>query len=286
MEQILIATDFSENAWQATLYGYKLATELKANIILLTTFVPPMEIPGGGSIAWSGAEYDELLKQCQEELVRIKIALLMNAGHDEFSPSIKIDAKAGEMIDIIKSVVIRNKISLIIIGTHSGELLHTVFLGSNARRMIDGGSTPLLLVPPNSSLVHVKTVTLVVDFNEPDREAEAIHKLIPFLKSLDCSLNLVYIYSGSDHYASTVQLLKNTLADIASKVSYPRVTFEVVRMGTVAQGIDWLCTFGRIDMLAMVHRKHSFFKRLVSPSHTQQAAKHLKLPLLVLQMPE
>ena len=62
MKDVLIATDFSENARHAARYGYKLAKQLKVNVVLCNAFVVPAEILQAGAIVWPQYEYDDLIK--------------------------------------------------------------------------------------------------------------------------------------------------------------------------------------------------------------------------------
>ena len=52
MKKILIATDFSANAKHAAEYGYTIASQVKAGIILCNTFIVPAEMPRGAP--WYG----------------------------------------------------------------------------------------------------------------------------------------------------------------------------------------------------------------------------------------
>ena len=62
MKKILIATDLSANAKNAAKYGYSLAVDIKANLVLYNAFIVPAELPESAIIAWPKFEYEELLK--------------------------------------------------------------------------------------------------------------------------------------------------------------------------------------------------------------------------------
>ena len=62
MKKILIATDFSANAAHAAKYGYAIASQIKADVVLCNAFIVPAEVPQAGMLVWPQLEYDELVE--------------------------------------------------------------------------------------------------------------------------------------------------------------------------------------------------------------------------------
>ena len=72
MKTILFPTDFSENSIHAVRYGYYLARQIKADIILCNAVIIPAEAPQDGLVVWPLEESDMLLKDSTSELVKLK----------------------------------------------------------------------------------------------------------------------------------------------------------------------------------------------------------------------
>ena len=77
MKTVVIATDFSDNAKHAAEYGYALATQFKADIVLCNAFIVPAEVPDArvGNLAGNGV-LEELDKESKDELKGLKDFLL------------------------------------------------------------------------------------------------------------------------------------------------------------------------------------------------------------------
>ncbi|RWY54378.1 universal stress protein [Mucilaginibacter gilvus] len=65
-EKILIATDFFADATHAVDYGYSLAKQLRANVILCTVVTVSAELPQADGIVWPMDESDILRKDSSD----------------------------------------------------------------------------------------------------------------------------------------------------------------------------------------------------------------------------
>src|SRR3984885_6940061 len=88
MKTILVATDFSPNAKHAADYGYRLAEQMRANLVLCNAFVVPAEVPDAGFVSWPMYEYEEMLKDSEEELKALRATLEEENQDAVFKPVI------------------------------------------------------------------------------------------------------------------------------------------------------------------------------------------------------
>ena len=72
MKTFLFPTDFSANAKHALNYGYSLAKQVKANMIICNTIIEPAEIPQAGLVSWPMEESDLLQDDSNRELKLLK----------------------------------------------------------------------------------------------------------------------------------------------------------------------------------------------------------------------
>ncbi len=68
MKTVLISTDFSNIATHAAEYGYNLAKQIKADVILCNAVIVPAEIPQAGVVVWPMEEYSVLMEESAGEL--------------------------------------------------------------------------------------------------------------------------------------------------------------------------------------------------------------------------
>src|ERR1700693_3336994 len=104
MKKILIATDFSANAKRAAEYGYGIASQIKADVVLCNAFNVPAEVPQAGTLVWPQFEYDELLESANSELRRLNEYLKNNPGYSSFKPTITYTSAVGSVTDQITGV--------------------------------------------------------------------------------------------------------------------------------------------------------------------------------------
>lgn len=282
MKKILIATDFSANAAHAARFGYALAARLKTDIVLCNAFIIPAEIPEGGTLVWSQYDYDQIMKDNNDELALFKTELEADNSKVDFKPSITCISEIGKVSELVDQIVEKNDIELVVMGMHGSSFLNDLLVGNHSRQMIDRATCPLLLVPSAAEFTGFKKFAFAMDFHEIEKDLEQIHKLVPMLKKLNAELLLTHIYHDDDYTFKFQKHIAEFLVELSKKADYPNIYYRIVKSDKTERGLDWLCAHGHIDVLAMVHRKRSFLEKIVQASHTQKMAGHLCVPLLVL----
>jgi nucleotide-binding universal stress UspA family protein len=282
MKNIVIATDFSANARHAVEYGFKLAGQLKQNVILCNAFMVPAEIPDAGMAVWPQYDYQELFKDSSDELKELEDVLQGSVERTGFHPFVASVSEDGPLPDIINKVVADQDAHLVVMGTHGHSGPGGFLLGNHSRKMIDEAACPLLLVPPSATTGPIKKIAFATDFSEPEKDLCAIFQLIPLLKKLNAELLLTHIYNEIDDAYDFKKNIEAFLLELSNKADYPHIYYRIVKSEKPEKGLDWLCRFGNVDMLVMVHRKHSFFDKIITVSHTKKMAEHISIPLLVI----
>lgn len=278
----MIATDFSENANHAAEHGYEIASQLKANVVLFNAFIVPVEIPQAGVSVWPPYNYDELLDDCRTNLKKLVESLEKRIPHAEFQPQIPYSCNVGTVPDVVNEKINAENIGIIVMGTHGSSPWNGLLFGNHSRKMIDNASCPLLLVPPKSVVGPVKKIAFATDFEDLQKDTEAIYGLVPILKALNAELVITHIYNDQGHSPEFEKQLEHFLAEMSANANYPNISYQIVKNRKTEAGLDWLCRFENVDILAMLHREHSFLDRLIKGSHTQKMAGHISVPLLVI----
>jgi nucleotide-binding universal stress UspA family protein len=280
MKTILIPTDFSENAAHAAAYGYKLAKQIKNNVILCNAFVVPVEMPEAGMVAWPMYEYDEIAESCANGVKALKEDLEKTNLHG-FRPVVKCINEVGSLQGVVGELIAKHHIGLIVMGTHGASGISGFMLGNHSRRMIDDSSKPLLLVPPKAPIVSIKKIAFATDLENIGKDLAAIFELVNLAKPLNAEILLTYVDDKKYHTEAFKKQMDEILTNLSSKTDYPFIYYRLIKSHSTNSGLDWLCHHGQIDMLAMVHRRHNFLDAVINGSHTQKIAGHITKPLLV-----
>ncbi|RWY53769.1 universal stress protein [Mucilaginibacter gilvus] len=279
MKTILITTDFSPNAAHAAAYGYNLAKQAKANIMLANAINIPAEMPQSGMIVWPMEQENELMDGSTTELQKLKAHLEQNDYSDNFRPSVSYVNEAGRVTDVIEHIADKN-IGLIVIGKHSSDGLSTFLLGNHCSTLIDTVNKPLLIVPEAAPIKPVKKIAFGFDFNHINKQLDSIYQLIALAKPLNADILLTHVYK--EQQSTSLQLMTDELiTDISNKANYPHIYYRAIKNSDTEKGLNWLCEHGHIDILAMEHRHYNFIEDILNLSHTQKMAAHIAIPLLV-----
>jgi nucleotide-binding universal stress UspA family protein len=281
MKKLLIATDFSANAKHAAEYGYQLAKQLKAGVFLCNTVTIPAEVPMAGLAAWPPDEGELILEDSVEELKRLKAHLEHTDHTTSFRPPVDYLNETGTVRQTVNEAVAKQKVDLIIAGSHEQDRLGTFLLGNHTHELIEFAIKPLLIIPGTTRFTPVKKIAFATDLENPENDLKHLYELIEFAKLLGAEILLTHIYKSKDHSANFEKGIEEFLTEISNKANYPQIYYRIIKQDKVELGLDWLCEHGQIDMLAMVHRPHDFLDSILKGSHTKKMAAHIAIPLLV-----
>jgi nucleotide-binding universal stress UspA family protein len=281
MKKLLIATDFSATAKHAAEYGYLLAKQLKAGVFLCNTITVPAEVPMAGMAAWPQGESDTLLEDSTEELQRLKAHLEQTDHTDTFRPPVDYLNDAGTVRGIVNESTFKQRVDMIIAGTHQPDVVGTFLLGNHTHDLIESSIKPLLIIPNTASFKPIKKIAFATDLENPENDLEELYELITFAAMLNAEILLTHIHNTNDHPMRFEKGIEKFLVEISNKANYSKIYYRIVNEDKIEPGLDWLCANGDIDMLAMVHKKHDFLDSILKGSHTKKMADHISIPLLV-----
>jgi nucleotide-binding universal stress UspA family protein len=281
MKKLLVATDFSATAKHAAEYAYLLAKQLKAGLFLCNTITVPAEVPMLGMAGWPGGESDTLLDDSIDELKRLKVHLEQTDHTETFRPPVDYLNEAGTVSDIVNAGTFKQRVDVIVAGAHSQGGFGTLLLRNHAHELIETCVKPLLIVPDAASFKPIQKIAFATDLEHPEKDLEQLYELITLAALLDAEILLTHIHPEKDHPAGFEKRIEKFLVEISNKANYPKIYYRIIKQDKAELGLDWLCAHGQIDMLAMVHREHSFINSLFRGSLTQKMANHIPIPLLV-----
>ncbi|HXZ31062.1 MAG TPA: universal stress protein [Terriglobales bacterium] len=167
ISNILLATDFSEVSRAALGYACNLARSFGSKIFVTHVVPPepyltvPLEpIPIDLDLFWNRE------KQNMAEFVAAKA--LEEIPHEDI-------LQRGELWEVISTIVERQKIDLIVAGTHGRRGLKKVVLGSVAEKIYRQAKCPVLTVRPDIAgariSVQMKCILFATDFSETSLHA-------------------------------------------------------------------------------------------------------------------
>ncbi|MEX0289995.1 MAG: universal stress protein [Flavobacteriaceae bacterium] len=278
MKQILLPTDFSENAWNATQFALELYRDDPCTFHFLNTYTPAIVHSRFMAVNTEGRLLEDTLNSASEEGLK---ALLDRIKQTHFNPNHHFNtiSSFSLLTEEVREAVREYNIDLIITGTLGASGLKEVFIGSNTVRIIKASRLcPVVAVPHNYVFNKPKEIALVTDLRRTFH-AGIIKPLKEIATHLGASIRIMHIKEEKqlDKYQrSNLSILEEYLADVPTTVHWmPFFANKSVVIQTFLEELG-------IDLLAMINYKHGFLEELTREPVIKKIAFHTNIPLLTI----
>lgn len=271
MKNILIPTDFSANAWKATVYAFSLFQNDLCNFYFLNACKPEFYTPdiNGNSLRQAKAESKTMMEKLLKEVA------VINQNQNHRFKSLIIEAWLNDAVIEIKQDII---FDLIIMGTKGETKPDDRIFGTNSMNVIESvEKMPVLLIPDNSVFVPElkKEMVFATRFDKSFSIFE-IEFLIDMAKKFKASIRILYIQDTEN--LSEEQLAgKEELNEYFKDVSH---SFHTLTNIEVTKGIHSFIQSRNSDVLVLNHKKRSFISNLFSKSLLKELGKKPQIPIL------
>ena len=267
---ILLPTDFSDNAWSAVVYALKLYVDKECTFYFLhTTSIIASKI----SKKYTKDIKENALKELLE-LKEMAEASSANANH-----TFEIVLSGDNLYNAIENEILKHKIDLVIMGTKGATAAKELFFGSNTVNIVKKMRLcPVLIVPFEYDFVEPKQIAFPTDFNRFYNEKELNHlkKLADLFNS---EIRIVHIKTENqlnDIQEYNYLMLKHFLKDY--KCSYhwmPDYTNKVEEINVFIEDL-------KINVLTMINYWHSLMENLFNEPVIKKIGLQPKVPFLVI----
>lgn len=185
INQILVPTDFSENAELAVNYAIALAKQCSAKLHLLHTPVVPTYLLMDLSYSPGPEAVTRILNDAQEALDR-QAQTITAAGVEHFTA-----IREGTVHEVIRDYAKEHDVDLVVVGTHGRTGVSKLMYGSITERVIKTVHTPIIIIPPEGGRIP-SSIVIAYDFSAPAKHAAEVARAIHGVSH--GSLHLVHSY--------------------------------------------------------------------------------------------
>ena len=290
---ILLPVDFSEYSMKACEFGFNMAKDMDAELVLLHVYFTPIyaaSLPNGDIFNYQKQGFDReahiIHKQVQENFDRLTNQIEAKIASGDF-PKIKYIKKLREGIpeEEIVRYARRHKVSMVIMGTRGSNQKKLDLIGSVTAEVIDRCRTTVFAVPENipyKTFDKVKRIAFMTDFDS--RDLLALDKLLqddfPFHKP---DISLIHIASEENEW-DKIELggIKEYLVKNHTDID---VDYAIIKDDdSFADTLSHYITEHQIDVLTMTSYRRNIFARLFNPSIARKMVFHSDTPLLVINV--
>ncbi|MDE3742620.1 universal stress protein [Maribacter polysaccharolyticus] len=278
MRNILLPTDFSENAWNATKYAIELFKDEKCVFHLLNTYTPAIVSSRFMATHVGHAQEKnvrEISEQGLEEVVR-KIGKSYNfPGH-----TYKTISSFSLLVDEIKDIVEREGIDMVVTGTKGASGLDEVFMGSNTVRIIKSvKNCPVLAIPQYFEYISPTQIAFATDFNRFYSLSE-LQPIIDLAKAFKAAIRIVHVQYEIKALTEIQMFNLNMLRKYLNEVEH--YVHTVSELNSVSKTLDVFTKELDIHLMAMLNYQHSYMEKMTREAVVKRMAFHTQIPLLVI----
>ncbi|UOB17528.1 universal stress protein [Abyssalbus ytuae] len=278
MKNILLPTDFSDNAWNAIEYALQIFKDEECKFYLLNAYSPPLTQPSNPitSATTTKALLDIAKKASEDGLKNVLKKVTGNFSNvkHQFETISEYDFFLGA----VKTIVADYNIDIIVMGTKGASGIKEVIIGSNAAGVIGHVKCPVLAIPEKAVFKPLKEIAFATDYDYYCEKGE-LKPLTEIAEKFNASVKILHALDTKDQLTKDQEQIKRYLDEMLGNINHSFHTLTRVSLETATR----VFTQSRdIDMLCIIAKHHSFFERLFGKPRVEEISFHIKIPYLVL----
>lgn len=274
MKNILVATDFSNNAYNALFHATKLLKDNPCTFYLLNAydeFTPLHSKSAGKDLA------QQLKEESNEGLKSVFHRIQLDKVGSKHT--FKMISEQGALVDAIVKIVEKKDIDLVVMGNSGRSEIEAIFMGSNALDTIGHvKKCPILTIPKEIDFEPPKDIAFVTDYGRAYDDG-LLQPLLLMAKQYDSRIRVMHINEAEvlDKYQF---MNRSVLLDYLLPFEH---TFHWMPLfKSKATAINTFLQEFAIDMLVMVNYEHSILERMTREPVIKRVAFDLNIPFLII----
>ncbi len=278
MKNILVATDFSNNAYNALFFATELFKERKCNFYLLNSYTELTKLisqkVGAGSRR-------SLIEQLSEESAEGLNEVYHRIHLDQNNPlhQFKTLSRNGHFSEIANQAIDHYHIDLLVMGHKGTAAVDNIIMGSTVSKAIDEiTDCPLLIVPKEIECNMPKEIAFATDYKHP-YDAGLLHPLKELTALYGASVRIIHINEHerlSKLQKTNLNILKEYLAEVNHSVHW------MPDFSNKSHVIETFVDELNIELLAMIKYEHGMLAQLIREPVFHKLIFKLDIPFLVM----
>lgn len=277
MKHILLPTDFSDNSWNAIKYAVQLYKDDECTFYIFNAYTPiiyhveyVLMYPAQFGLA--DATREASLQNLNNLVDRVAKEFETNPNH-KFETIARFDTLVSGM----KELIDEHHIDLVIMGTKGATGAEEILFGSNTVQIFKNIKCPTLAVPSNFEYESPREILFPTDF-KIDYKKTTLDVLLDLAVNHHSRVNTLHVSTGYS-LTEAQENRKLELEEFFKGTAYLYHDFESME---ITDAINHFQIKHKINMLAMINNKHSFFENLFFQNPINQIGFHLNIPFLVI----
>lgn len=283
MKKILFPTDFSDTANNAFLYTLHLAKLYNAEVFITHIYDKKVisTLYGGQpelvATIYVDVELDEF-EYFKEESKKLRMIAEENNLSDV---KLNFIFKSGSLVSTLGEIIEKEKINLVVMGTSGATNFEKKLWGSNTMNALRSLDIPILSIPKKAIFKGVKNIGFASALKDSDKPILA--NLLNFYDDNNLIIKVLYVIKNDKNTEVEEQLIDKKIASWESEFRNEKLIFIKKISDSVTKGIYQLIFDENIDIAVIAKRDLSFIDSLFTHSLSEDLAKKMDFPLLVVK---
>lgn len=278
MKNILVPTDFSDQAMYALDCAAQIARQSGAQVTLLNV----IEQPGSsfntmGEVAANDADNIYVL----ELMKAMKKKMEETAANSEYSDiQLKTNVHIGNTFHTIANEVSERKADLVVMGSKGTSGVEEVLIGSNTEKVVRLSSAPVITVKNPVQVSSIKNIVFATDLST--KHPHVTEEVIKLQQMLGAKLHIVKVNTSSNFMSD--RDIKKSLDAFKEGFNLENYTFTVYNDTVEEDGIIYFADDINADLIALGTHGRTGLRHLLSGSVAEDVVNHAKRPVWTCKM--
>ena len=274
MKNILVPTDFSEQAENALHVAAQLARTHDAEIYLLHLLELPLH------------QVDAMSSHSDLPEAIFFMKLAQKRFEDVLSRPYLQDVKVHETVEFNQSfnqlpqTCDDNNIDLIVMGSHGASGLKEIFIGSNTEKVVRNSELPVLVIKKRHEHFDINDFVFASDFT-PDNKKTYL-QAASFAELFDARLHLVLV-NTANNFTTTIEA-NDRISEFTKGSAYQNFTITIFNDESVEQGIMNFSQSIEADLIGISTHGRQGIAHFFNGSITEDLVNHAKRPVITFKI--
>lgn len=276
MKRILLTTDFSKNSEKAIDYALQLYKDVVCEFYILHTYMPTAIGAESMINNYSIIDLQEYSKKRVENKLR-KLKISLNEKHQNGNHLLFTIASFNLLIAGMNEVIYTKDIDLVIMATKGATGAKEIFIGTNTMHAIKNIKLPVIVVPEDFNFEKPKEILFPTNF-----EISETNRYLPLIKEISKEhKSKIHILNVHDKNSLT-EIQKENKVFLDNYFNNNTHSFYVSKGISVINAIDVFQIKYKVNLLVMVHNKHTLLENLLFSPIINKIVYHTNVPFLVI----
>ncbi|WP_435625288.1 universal stress protein [Flagellimonas sp.] len=275
MLNILLPTDFSDNAQNAIDYCLQLYKDTTCQFHLMHVYTPAIyrvdyALGSPGQIGFPD-DY-KYYTESRLEKVKKKVETKFNNPRHTFL----IHSAFNHLVGEVQEMTENKTVDLVAMGTQGATGAKEIFLGSNAVHVLKKSKAPVLVIPQECNFKSLENILFPTDF-EVDYGLTDLYFLQDLVKLHSSKLHIMHV-AVPEGLTAEQEKYKAVLFNMLKDMDY---VYHNLPDQELIEAINSYETEHNIGLLTMVRNKHTFMERIFIEPTLKKIGFHTSIPFMV-----